>query len=174
MSVILNYKTQKQILDEWCWAAVASSVALKYSPASGVTQAVLAAQLIDQSCSIVSSSDPDAAPDVCHQDFDLQKALMRNKNWSHTVEGQLKFDTICKEIDAGRPVCCQIYWAAFGRSHFISIFGYTGSKVVIGDPDKEAGVCSLDYSLFSQDYRSGQWKRTYYTKSPQVSSPPLS
>ncbi|BAU55659.1 C39 family peptidase [Mucilaginibacter gotjawali] len=172
MSVILNYKTQKQILDEWCWAAVASSVALKYSPSSGPTQAFLASQLIDQSCSIVASSDPDAAPAVCHQDFDLQKALMRSKNWSHTFEGKLKFDTICQEIDAGRPVCCQIFWPAFERSHFITIFGYTGPKVVIGDPDKEAGVCSQDFSVFAEGYREGIWTRSYFTKPPQNSPIP--
>jgi hypothetical protein len=163
--MILNYQNQVQLLDDWCWAAVTSSVAFNYNPSAKWTQAALAADLLDNSCSIVNQNNAGTAPQICHQQYDIQAALSHINNYAWMVERYLTFDEINYQINNGWPVCCQIFWPAYNQSHYIAIYGYDGDTIIIGDP--EAGVCSLDYNSLTGSYRAGQWIKSFGTQPAQ-------
>jgi len=163
--MILNLQNQSQLLDDWCWAAVTSSISFNYDAASQWTQGELAGSLLDSSCSNINKSNAGSAPTVCNQQYDLQKALTCSNNYAWVVEGNLTFNQISNQINSGWPICCQIYWDVYDQSHFIIIFGYNGSTIVIGDPD--AGVCSIDYNDLINGYRAGKWIRTFGTQPAQ-------
>ncbi len=159
--MILDYQTQQQILDEWCWAAVASSVSFYYNPNSIWLQSQLAADLLDSSCSLVTTQNADSPPVACQKVFSLQEALIHTNNFAWPIDRYLTLDEIRNQINNGWPIGCQISWND-NQNHFIAIYGYEGNKIIIGDP--QSGVCSLDYTLLIQNYRSGKWIRSYGTQ----------
>lgn len=164
--MILTYQTQIQLLDDWCWAAVASSIAFRYNNASPWTQSALAGALLDNSCSVIDKNNAGNAPSVCHQRLELEKALAHTQNFAWLLQRQLSFSELTDQLNKGFPVCCQIYWSAYNQSHFVTIYGYDGSDAVIGDPDY--GACSIDFNLLAgTGYRTGKWIRTYGTQPAQ-------
>lgn len=163
--MILDFQTQQQILPEWCWAAVASSISFKYDPQSNWQQNTLAGKLLNNVCTAVSPVNANSAPNICHQGFSLITALQScTQNYAWDVQRYLTIDEIRYQINNGWPVCCQIYWESYQKAHYIVIYGYDGNSIAIGDP--EAGVCSADYDDLIQSYRSGQWIHSYGTQSP--------
>ena len=162
--MILNFQIQKQLLNEWCWAAVASSISFKYDPNSIWQQSKLAAEILSSVCINVDPSSAGNAPQVCHQEYKLS-VVMQNytKNSAWMVERVLTLDEIRYQINSGWPICCQIYWQSIGNAHYIVIYGYEGNTIIIGDP--EAGVCSADYDDLVSGYRGGQWNISYGTQS---------
>jgi hypothetical protein len=161
--MILNYQTQIQLLDDWCWAAVTSSVAMRYNNGSPWTQGALAGALLDGSCSVIDQTNAGNAPTVCHKQFDLQTALTQTKNFAWALPRPLTLNEVIDQINHGFPICCQIYWQAYKQSHYVTIYGYNGGDVVIGDPD--SGACSLDHTaMVTSGYRTGQWIQTLGTQ----------
>ena len=160
--MILNYQTQIQILDEWCWAAVTSSVSFNYDTNSAWLQSRIVGKLIDSSCENITTVNAAGAPLVCHTVFSLADALQLTNNFAWMVERHLTLNEIRYQINNGWPVCCQIHWAGIDQAHFITIYGYEGNTIIIGDP--QAGVCSQDYNALINDYRSGNWIRSYGTQ----------
>lgn len=162
--MILEFQTQRQVLHEWCWAAVASSISLKYDPNSPWQQNVLAANLLNNVCKNVNPDNASTAPDICHQGYSLIQAMqVCTGNYAWDVQRYLTLDEVYHQINNGWPICCQIHWDNPPQEHYIIIYGYDGNSIAIGDP--EAGVCSSDYSDLINSYRSGQWVRTYGTQS---------
>lgn len=159
--MILHYQTQKQILDEWCWAAVASSVSFYYNSNSIWFQSRLAGDLLDSSCNIITIDNADNAPISCQRVFSLQEALVHTNNFAWPIDRYLSLDEIRYQINNGWPIGCQISWED-NQNHFIVIYGYEGNSIVIGDP--QAGNCSVDYTSLRQNYRSGKWIRSYGTQ----------
>jgi len=165
--MILSFQTQQQILDEWCWAAVASSISFNYDPNSNWQQNALAGTVLNSVCSNVTAANASTAPDICHQGSSLSDVM---QNYTHNlgwvVQRYLTLDEIFYQINNGWPICCQIYWENLQQEHYIIIYGYDGNSIAIGDP--EAGVCSADYNDLINSYRSGQWVRSYGTQSPSA------
>jgi hypothetical protein len=160
--MILNYQIQQQLLEDWCWAAVASSISFKYNPNSNWTQSRIAGTLLDPVCSNIVEGNTDNAPSICQQPFSLEAALACTRNRAWKVDRQLTLDEIIGQINGGWPLCCQIHWDDVDKSHFVTIYGYSGNTIIIGDP--EAGACSLLYEDLITGYRTGSWVRTIGTQ----------
>lgn len=164
--MILNFRTQKQLLDNWCWAAVASSISFYYHPGSRWRQSTLAGTMIDSQCSTINQENATVAPSHCDRMLDLANVLQATGNFAGEIARPLQFNEIITQINHGWPVCCQLLWPGFIASHFVTIYGYTGNNIIIGDP--QAGVFTIDYQEFATNYRNGgRWQRSYGTQSVQ-------
>lgn len=159
--MILNYKTQIQLLDHWCWAAVASSISRFYSASSQWSQSALAGALIKPICSSITPENKDLPPAGCDQINDLKQVLGYTKNFAWVIEGKLTLGQLQGQLYAGWPICCEINWPGFDTSHYITIYGYSGSTIMVGDPD--SGPHAVHYDDLITSYRSGIWKRTIGT-----------
>jgi hypothetical protein len=165
--MILGFITQKQILDNWCWAAVASSISFYYNSDSQWLQSTIAANLIDSSCALIDTNNATAAPTICDVSMDLATVLNATQNLYGTpLERQLSFNEIVDQINANAPVCCQIVWQAISAAHYLTIYGYDGADIIIGDP--EAGIFSINYNDFCSGYRGGSWSRSFGTQTVQA------
>jgi Papain-like cysteine protease AvrRpt2 len=163
--MILNYQTQEQLLDDWCWAAVASSISIFYSPSSQWTQSALGGALLNPVCSRITSDNASTAQAVCRQTLDLSNVLSSINNLAWVVNQPLSLEQIQGQISSGWPICCEMTWPS-GQSHVITLYGFSDSLIIIGDP--EGGVFSADYEDLVSDYRSGgQWIRSVGTKPGQ-------
>lgn len=164
--MIQNFRIQSQILSNWCWAAVASSISYYYNKNSTWTQSALAAKLTGHdSCSVITKNTADISPPVCNQVLDLSGALKVTGNFAGQVLRPLTFNEVVNQIQGGWPICCQISWNEFATSHFVVIYGFNGNMLVIGDPD--SGVFSVDYNQFLSGYRGGKWSRSIATQAIQ-------
>jgi hypothetical protein len=152
---------QAQTQSNWCWAATANSVSHFYWFFSSWTQCRIAnGELGHSDC----CNSP--VPSTCNVPWYLDKALTRTKNYV-SITGQVSFQQVRDEIDAGRPVGARIGWNG-GGGHFMVIYGYSIFLGVeyfdIDDPIY--GKSHLKVSDFAGNYQgSGTWTHTYFTKS---------
>jgi hypothetical protein len=154
--MLLNFKLQQQLLDEWCWAAVTSSVSLYYNSNSNWQQStVAAAALQNNACSIINQVNPDSPPSGCDEPFDITASLGITGNYAGLIQRALTFDEVVWQINNSYIIVCQIYWQQYGQSHFVTIYGYDGTNVIVGDP--EGQIYTLDYNAFVDQYKGGVW-----------------
>lgn len=167
--MIQNFQIQNQLLSNWCWAAVASSISRYYNNNSPWTQGTLAANLTGHdSCSVITKDTAPIAPPVCNQVLDVASALKVTGNFVQQVLRPLTFNEVIGQVQGGWPVCCQISWDEYTTSHFVVVYGFNANMLVVGDP--EAGVCSVDYTQFTTGYRGGKWSRSIATQAVQPQS----
>jgi hypothetical protein len=157
----LDFDMQMQTQTNWCWAATATSVSHFYWFLSTWTQCKVAnAELGHSDC----CNSP--VPGACNVPWYLDKALTRTNNFV-SITGQVTFQQVRDEIDAGRPVGARIGWNG-GGGHFMVIYGYS---LVAGTPyfdidDPIYGKSHLTVADYSTNYQgSGTWTHTYFTKS---------
>jgi hypothetical protein len=160
--MILNFRTQKQILDNWCWAAVTSGVSFFFNPGSRWIQSALAARLINSSCVGIDTINAGIASETCNVILDVARSLQLTGNFAGSLMRPLSFAEVVKQINDGFPICCQIVFPGFDTSHFVVLYGYQAADVVVGD--SQAGIFSLPYNTFLINYRGGAWRRTIGTK----------
>jgi hypothetical protein len=153
----LTFAAQHQEQTSWCWSAVAVSVNLYYHSASGWTQCTLAnAELGQSSCCTSGGSS------ACNRPWYLDRALRRVGNLKSANSGSATLAAVQREIDKCRPFCLRIAWNGTG-AHFVSVFGYAGSNLTIGDP--WYGLSVQAYAVFPGGYHGGgTWTHDYYTK----------
>lgn len=161
--MILNFRTQKQILDNWCWAAVTSGISFYFNSNSQWIQSALAAKLISSSCAGIDTTNAPSAPDTCNSTLDVARSLQVTGNFAGHLMRPLSFGEVVDQINNRFPICCQIVFPGFDTSHFVVLYGYQSGDVVIGD--SQAGIFSIPYNDFLTNYRGGIWKRTIGTKS---------
>lgn len=160
--MILNYLTQKQALDNWCWCAVASSVSFFFNKnQNGFQQGDIAGKLINSICSNISTTNNNAPDPSCNVAGDLKDSLNFTGNFAWDLERALSFNELLDQINGFFPVCCEINWPVTGLSHFVSIYGYQNNNIIVGDPD--FGISTVDYNSFL-NYRQGQWIRSIGTQ----------
>ena len=128
----LDFDMQHQLQDEWCWAAVSTSISIFFDPNSGWTQCKMVNKSFGETICCNASS---ASSDTCNRQWYLNKALEETGNLSQLVKGPQSFDDIAKEIQAGRPLGCLIKWDnGDGGGHFVIISGVDeGDELLIGD-----------------------------------------
>ena len=157
----LAFNMEAQTQSNWCWAATATSVSHFYWLLSTWTQCrVATAELPPNNCCTTP------VPSPCNVPWYLDRALTRTNNFV-SVTGPVSFQTVCDEIDAGRPVGARVGWSG-GGGHFMVIYGY--SSVAGTDyfdiDDPIYGKSHLTVAAFSNHYQgSGTWTSTYFTKS---------
>ena len=166
----IDFNLEKQQHNNWCWAAVASSVDRYFNPKSTWCQCRMAgkmakaAKLKVKNCGGCQRSK--RAPEECNQPWYLDKALEFVGRLKGTPKPTpLSFAQIHKTIQAGRPVCVRVQWGN-GGAHFVVISGcVVGSSgqrwVDVEDP--HTGSSTWLYEEFKSNYQylEGCWDETY-------------
>jgi Papain-like cysteine protease AvrRpt2 len=166
---IESFTMQEQCHSNWCWAAVAASVATYYNQGRVVRQ-----------CEV---GDLDLKRDDCCQhpcgeegvDFNVTNVLASPLNRLRCLERFARKkratpDEVLEELAAGRPLCARTVWRD-GGAHFVTIVGYrpdteeTGTLVV---DDPFWGRSEHSYDGFAEHYQlfGGKWSDTYFTERP--------
>jgi hypothetical protein len=159
--VRLNFAVQRQLQDQWCWAAVSASIARHYGAAKWTQCAVVNEELEQTDC-----CHNGATPD-CNQPWYLDRALRRVGALKKVESGRPRdLKKVRREIDANRPVCVRIGWGG-GGGHFITVEGYRGDGGLVAVEDPWYGTSDVSVGLLEGGYQgSGRWTHTYYTRSP--------
>jgi hypothetical protein len=83
------------------------------------------------------------------------------------VSDVMSFAEVMSEINAGRPICCHIAWAAGAQDngHFNVIAGYVSATqaLIICDPNSAYGQATVPYEIFKSNYHGGAWDQTCRT-----------
>jgi hypothetical protein len=157
----LTFAMQSQQQLNWCWAAVAVSVAQFYLPASPWSQQCdVAGHELTKSCC------PPGSNAACDIPWYLDLALQRVGHLNTWAAGPVPAATIQGEIDADRPLGTRIAWNT-GGGHFVVLSGYSspaaGHFVTVEDPFW--GQSILPLAMFQTAYQgTGSWSHAYLTQ----------
>jgi hypothetical protein len=159
--VRLSFAVQHQLQDQWCWAAVSTSIAGHYGSTSWTQCSVANRELGQSTCCA------DGSTSACDQPWYLDRALKRVgalKKVEKGKPGDLK--KVRKEIDGRRPVGIRIGWSG-GGGHFVTIEGYRSDGATIAIEDPWYGASDVPFAAMSGSYQgSGSWTHTYFTRKP--------
>jgi Papain-like cysteine protease AvrRpt2 len=146
----------------WCWAAVASTIAGYYFPTMPINQDAVAREVLGPPCS-ATGSGCDVQADL-GEVFDKLNAGHGNPMRKNVLARALTFQEVRDFIDAGVPICVRIEWLG-GGGHFVIVTGYSVSDtgvnwVDVSDPFY--GDSLLPFDFFSAQYRFvGHWTDSY-------------
>jgi hypothetical protein len=150
---------QHQLQDNWCWAAVSTSVAHYFGKTDWTQCSVVSKEVGDSTCCANGSSAK------CNVPWRLEKALKRVKALQKKSDGMPgSLGGVRGEIEKGRPVCIRVGWSG-GGGHFIALEGYRDDDagVAIEDPWYGTSDVPLDAFRTGRYQGSGSWTHTYYT-----------
>ncbi|MFF8955626.1 papain-like cysteine protease family protein [Streptomyces sp. NPDC014894] len=155
---MLPFTMQQQTKSNWCWAAVASSVADFYGNAGGWTQCTVAdAHLGRGDCCGSPAGDPCNVPSV------LDAPLSIVGRFSQMFGFAVSSADVVTEIADSRPVCLRVQWTD-GSGHFLTVTGYAEEAPVTFVDDPIYGPAAyLDSALRTAYQGSGTWTHSYYT-----------
>jgi Peptidase_C39 like family len=160
--LLSSFEIQHQLQENWCWAAVTSSVARFFDASSPWKQCAIVNELLGQPslCCGANGSGMN-----CNKPWYLDKALERLNNLNSFGSGAGTLAQLQAEIDSGRPIGVRIGWNAFS-GHFVVIDGYSANDngyVNVRDPWFGDSTC--EYQEFVERYRgTGAWTHSYWTK----------
>jgi hypothetical protein len=160
-SGMLPLAMQRQENDQWCWAAVASSVADFYGTGP-TTQCAIAGSELGLVCC------PAQPPAIgCDVPWYLDRALQRVGHLHCMTFVSESFATVQREVNGGKPLGARIAWSASG-AHFVGLAGWSidamGTEYVdVHDPFY--GFTTSTYASFVAGYRSpgDAWTHSYFT-----------
>lgn len=146
----------------WCWAAVALSVARYYNttPIWG-WQCQIASAGLGFVCSPAGQN-----ANNCDVPWYLDQALGVTNNFKTSAPGAASIPQIQVEIDGGQPLGVRIGWSD-GGGHFCCVTGYfyVAGAIWVHIEDPCYKQSSLPYSDFCSKYQSyGTWTDSYWTK----------
>ena len=156
----------------WCWAAVAQTVAHYFFPLTPLTQCRIASKYLNQG----NSCCEDGSGDACDQVADLNAVLDKLNESLHpkmhktAYARALTFDEVRAAIDSAAPICVRIEWSG-GGGHFVMITGYSISGTEprfwldVSDPFFPDTVLPFDF-FSSQYYSVGHWTHSYVMAVP--------
>jgi hypothetical protein len=174
VSVRLPFVAQKQLLSEWCWAAVATSVGLFYGTGNW-TQCDVATEQIN------TMIKPDNIHHCCEglseSDCNIDGYLFFSLDQVRSVDRWSPFRPTPSQLYAKlardkQLVCLRIAWLPTKtRAHFTTICGCTdpsqGGPFLIETSDTLVDYpgATLAYDDFPANYNgaSGEWTDTFYT-----------
>ncbi len=163
----LTFTMQSQQQDNWCWAAITSSICAFYPPPNGTRpkeQCEIATTFLGVPCCL----NPLPAPSADwpgNKTFSLEVPLNQFGHLAKPkIPGFLEFPSIVQEIDGQRPVCCHIDWGGESDGHFVVIVGYDSAnqEVFVRDPSRSPVHGNLPYKG-SATFPGGKWNETYLT-----------
>jgi hypothetical protein len=158
----LNLTVEHQLQDQWCWAAVSTSVAHFFGATTWTQCSVVGKEVDDKTCCTNGSSKK------CNVPWRLDKALRRVKALKRKKDGMPNdLRDVRREIDGGRPVCIRIGWSG-GGGHFIAIEGYREDDASLAVEDPWHGTSDVPLAHFraGRYQGTGGWTHAYYTKKP--------
>lgn len=152
------FKMQRQAQSQWCWAAVAASVAAFYNNGTSQTQCDLVNGVLGLSDCCTNGSSAN-----CDVPASLKDALRRVGHWASSCAGAASWQDLDLEIHAGRPVAAQISLIG-GGAHFVTIVG-TGTpsdtKIIVEDPTGGRSTTKLNSYAKSAH---GVWRETHFSQ----------
>lgn len=166
---MLDFDMEPQRHSNWCWAAVAASVAAYYDNGTYKKQCEIAALDLDRSdCCAHDCGAKDVKCNVTNvfgSPLNRVRCLQRVERFKQATPSQ-----VLEELEAGRPICVRTVWPG-GGAHFVAIVGSwldaEGTSMLALD-DPFWGRSEYSYDRFATHYQllGGSWNDTYYTKSP--------
>jgi hypothetical protein len=161
--VILDLVIERQRQANWCWAAIASSLA-RYYGAETVDQRQVAARILGVDR---SGFEAPAFDERCNVYATLRDALRAVGCYSHWSPSRPSFERICSEIEGGRPLCICIEWRTSGL-HYIVVTGYHERSAELRIDDPLHGLSIHRYADFPARYRAAGavWRNTIWTSPP--------
>lgn len=158
-NILADFRIQRQLREQWCWAAVAASIA-SFHDGINIRQCNLAERFLGEPCCMNMTLR------ACDVPWLLDEALRFNNNLEDFFEGRITLNNIKFHIDNKCPVCCRIEWPRGNRDgHFIVIYGYSLIQDTIAVADPLRGVFpAVSFPAFLNSYENGQWTTTYITK----------
>ena len=155
----LAFVLEQQQEAYWCWAAVATSIAMYYGAGSAWTQCALAnAELGQTTCC------EDGGTGECNVPWYLDRALERVAHLRSVSMSKAAWAEVTREIDAARPICARIGWSG-GGGHFVVVGGYDSAAGMIDVKDPFYGDSSVAHGTFPGSYLGGgSWTHSYTTQ----------
>ena len=156
----LDFSMQHQQQTNWCWAAVSTSVALFYNPASTWTQCAVAnGELNRNDCCGAGAAG------ACNVYGFLGSSLTRVGHLDHQTGSTATFAQVQTEVNNGRPLCIRTAWSG-GGAHFLAIIGFRILNNMLAVDDPWYGKSDVSYTTFTTAYQgTGSWTHSYYTQS---------
>ncbi|KAA5831778.1 papain-like cysteine protease family protein [Saccharopolyspora hirsuta] len=151
---VLALVVERQERADWCWAAVACSVARFWG-------------CHDWSQERVAAATPRPGQPSSGSDFArLDDALSAVGCFDHWSPGHPGFARLATEIAVGRPVGVQVQAADF--AHFVLVIGYHRGRreLQIADPAHGPSVQPCDRFPICYPPVPGFWQGTYWTRPP--------
>lgn len=160
----LNYTMEFQQHLNWCWSAVAVSVARYYTPALVLTQC----QLVNQQLGRGDCCNWQGPWHPCNSTSSVSTALQLVGHLRYVANAPATFLQVQTEIGNMRPFAIRIGWL-LGGGHFVTCSGYyqtnlIGDYLLIKDPT--FGVSLVPYAIFPKLYWGslGTWTHTSFTQ----------
>lgn len=151
----LNLRIQKQMLDNWCWAAIASSIAKFRGKGDFPLCQVASGVLGKPTCC--------RAPAQCNELARLETALTLMGVYRGKIAGPPSFDVIRSEIAAGRPICIRVI-PVLRLPHFTTIVGYSvlGGRPMLHLSDSHGLFSGAGFAYRPFPPNGGQWTDSYF------------
>ena len=155
-SVVLAFNVEPQLKENWCWAAISSSIG-RYYQTGHWQQQQLAYDVLK------AKHGPTAAPGdnhPCTLDHGLSHVGCLG-NWS---QGKPSFEQLQYAINDERPVCLRLAWFS-GGAHYLVIKGYNPRTLELYIDDPRYGTSISRYGDFPFGYKKvgGLWSETFWT-----------
>jgi len=172
LSLIFAMQYQRQ--NQWCWAALAVSVAQYYTPTSTVTQCSMATWAFGNAAKVDCCTAQAGPLYPCNQPYQVDTALAYLGNLNPpTLNQSLLFSDVVNQIFAATPIGIRIVWQGGGNvGHALCITGYdctdpSAANALIELKDPTYGATLVTFVGFPANYHNGQaWTHTYLTKAP--------
>jgi hypothetical protein len=165
---IMSFSMQAQLQDDWCWAAVASSVAGFFDDGKiSWPQCMLVNELLKQ-----TTCCTDGASIACNQPWYLSQALEKTRNIVCHHAGAQPIESIREQISAANPIGVLINWTG-GGSHFVAVTGVGPDEpsgagktmIAVENSMPNYGFSYIAYESFPVAYgSSGVWAHSYCTQ----------
>jgi Papain-like cysteine protease AvrRpt2 len=164
----LAFNMQGQCHTNWCWAALAASVAAFYDKLSAFTQCVVANLELGRNdcCDVPCHTDNVGFNQIHEPGAALNRVDCLDREMRNQIASRAQ---VQQEIDAGRPLCLRTVWSkgnAAGGAHALAIVGYFADSDTLALEDPWFGPThDIPYDQFCTNYKDfgGKWTDTYYT-----------
>ena len=166
---MIAFAMEEQCHSNWCWAAVAASVAAYYDNGTYKKQCEIAALDLDRAdCCAHACGAKDVECNVTNvfgSPLNRVRCLQRLERFKQATPSE-----VLEELEAGRPICVRTVWPG-GGAHFVAIVGSwldAGGASMLALDDPFWGRSEYSYDRFATHYQllGGSWNDTYYTRSP--------
>jgi len=160
----LQFTIQRQLMPNWCWAAVATSVFKFYRPQSPISQRRFVSDFLH-----LPQCDAGIPAPTCNRQASLSEALFKLNIFNGRIDNHVPPSEIEREIGMGRPVCSLLLHPQFS-GHFVVISGIFRSEanpgiisVRVEDP-VNAMEHIVPYPDLINGFLGSNWVKTFFTK----------
>lgn len=160
---LINFPIEKQLMSNWCWAAVTASVCRFYN-GPPINQKQIVAKV---KAKPICATSP--LIQFCNDTANIDDALQSVGHLAQPFNQALSVQHTINELAGGKPISCQLYLPSLGGGHAVIIYGAfadTSNKLMLRVADPADGMLLvMPYQQLLNNYRNvqGQWIRSYTT-----------